>query len=184
MNQTMLSKIADTESLNEIKDNSIVAISGFNMATTPEYLIIELYKKYAEQGHPKNIFIISDALPAVPGRGLDHIAEKLYKEPNQGFLRGALMPFLGFSPWFQKLVADNRIERYGWPIGITAYWFREVGSGRPGLLTKIGVDTSLDPRREGAALNESGKKNASCKVTVLNIEGEDYRIKLQNQIML
>lgn len=170
----MLSKIADIESLYDIKDNSIVAISGFNMATTPEYLIIELYKRYSEQGHPKNIFIISDALPAVPERGLDYVAEKLYKEPNQGFLRGALMPFLGFSPWFQKLVADNRIECYGWPIGITAYWFREVGSGRPGLLTKIGVDTSLDPRREGAALNERGKKNTSCKVSVLNIEGEDY----------
>ena len=60
----MFSKIADIESLCEIKDNSIVAISGFNMATTPEYLILELYKKYAEAGHPKNIFIISDALPA------------------------------------------------------------------------------------------------------------------------
>ena len=148
----MLSKIADIESLCEIKDNSIVAISGFNMATTPEYLILELYKKYAEEGHPKNIFIISDALPAVPGRGLDQIAENLHKDPNQGFLRGILMPFLGFSPWLQKLVADDRIECYGWPIGITSYWFRDVGSGRPGLLTKIGIDTSLDPRREGGSI--------------------------------
>ncbi len=84
------------------------------------------------------------------------------------------MPFLGFSPWLQKLVTDNRIECYGWPIGITAYWFREIGSGRPGLLTKIGVDTFLDPRKEGAALNERAKRNASCKVTVLHIEGVDY----------
>jgi acyl CoA:acetate/3-ketoacid CoA transferase len=84
------------------------------------------------------------------------------------------MPFLGFSPWFQKLVVDDRIECYGWPIGITSYWFREIGSGRPGLLTKIGVDTSLDPRREGAALNEKGKKNGSCRVSVINIEDEDY----------
>ena len=97
----MLSKIADIEILSDIKDSNIVAISGFNMATTPEYLIIELYKKYTEHGHPRNIFMISDALPAVPGRGLDQVAEKLYKEPNQEFLRGALMPCLGFSPWFQ-----------------------------------------------------------------------------------
>jgi propionate CoA-transferase len=66
----MFSKIVDivTPQL-DIKDNSIIAISGFNMATTPEYLILELYRRYNEQGHPKNIFIISDALPAVPGRG-------------------------------------------------------------------------------------------------------------------
>ena len=171
----MFSKIVDIMTpLSDIKDNSIIAISGFNMATTPEYLILELYRQYNELGYPKNIFLISDALPATPGRGLDRVAESLYKQPEQDFLKGALMPFLGFSPWLQKLVTDNRIECYGWPIGITAYWFREIGSGRPGLLTKIGVDTFLDPRKEGAALNERAKRNASCKVTVLDIEGVDY----------
>lgn len=171
----MISKIVDVmTSLSEIKDSTIVAISGFNMATTPEYLILELYRRHVEEGHPKNIFIISDALPASPGRALDQIAEKLFKEPNQEFLRGILMPFLGFSPWLQKLVTDNRIECYGWPIGITAYWFREISAGRPGLLTKIGVDTFLDPRKEGAVLNERAKKNLSCRVSVLDIQGTDY----------
>ena len=171
----MFSKIVDImTSLSDIKDNSTIAISGFNMATTPEYLILELYRRHNEQGHPKNIFIISDALPAVAGRGLDRVAESLYKHPNQEFLRGTLMPFLGFSPWLQKMVTDNRIECYGWPIGITAYWFREIGCGRPGLLTKIGVDTFLGPRKDGAALNESAKRNASCKVSVLDIGGVDY----------
>jgi len=33
----MHSKIVDIAIISEIKDNSIVAISGFNMATTPEY---------------------------------------------------------------------------------------------------------------------------------------------------
>src|SRR6476620_9455535 len=170
----MHSKIVDPMILDCILDNDIVAISGFNMATTPEYLIIELYKKYEKQGQPKNIFIISDALPAIPGRALDQVAEKLYKEPNQDFLKGSLMPFLGFSPFLQKLVIDNRIECYGWPIGITAYWFREIASGRPGLLTKIGVDTFLDPRKDDAALNEKGKKNQTCKVDVIDIEKTDY----------
>lgn len=171
----MFSKIVDVStSLSDVRDDSIIAISGFNMATTPEYLILELYKQYNQQGHPKNIFIISDALPAAPGRALDQIGEGLYKEPNQEFLRGALMPFLGFSPWLQKLVTDNRIECYGWPIGVTAYWFREIGSGRPGLLTRIGVDTFLDPRQDSAALNELAKRNASCHVRVIDIDGEDY----------
>src|SRR5574339_57123 len=171
----MRQKIVDANvSISEIKDNSVVAISGFNMAITPEYLILELYRRYAEEGHPKNIFIISDVLHAIPGRALDKIAEPLYNDHNQKFLRGVLIPFLGFSPWLQKMVHEDRIEYYGWPIGITAYWFREIASGRPGLLTKIGIDTFLDPRREGAALNELGKKNSSCKVSVLNIDGVEW----------
>src|SRR5215813_266243 len=101
----MHSKIVDVKtSLYEIKDNAIIAISGFNMATTPEYLVLELYRRYVEEGHPRNIFIISDALPASPGRALDQVAEKLFNEPNQEFLRGVLLPFLGFSPWLQMLV--------------------------------------------------------------------------------
>jgi propionate CoA-transferase len=107
----MFSKIVDVyTSLSDVKDNSIIAISGFNMATTPEYLILELYRQYNEQGHPKNIFIISDALRGVPRRALDQVGESLYKEPKQEFLKGALMPFLGFSPWLQKLVTDNRMS--------------------------------------------------------------------------
>jgi len=159
--------------ISKIKDSSVLAISGFNMAITPEYLINALFENYVNEGHPKKIFIISDALPAIPGRGLDKIAENLYKDQSQQFLQGTLMPFLGFSPWLQKMISDNRIEYYGWPIGIVAYWFREIASGRPGLITKIGIDTFLDPRREGAALNELGKKNAKCKTSVIDVGGTE-----------
>ena len=171
----MFSKIVDAAtSLSTLKDNSVIAISGFNMAATPEYLILDLYKRYSETGHPKDLFIISDALPALPGRALDQVAERLYNEPAQNFLKGVLIPFLAFSPWLQKMITDNRIESYGWPLGIAAYWFREMASGRPGLITKIGLETFLDPRNEGGALNQIGEKNMSCKISVINIGEEEY----------
>src|SRR6186713_2395688 len=170
----MVNKMSNSISVfSHIRDDCVIAISGFNLATTPEYLILELYKRYVKSGHPKNIFIVSDALPATLKRGLDSIAERIYKDPNQKFLRGMLMPFLGFSPWLQKLVTGDRIEYYGWPIGIAAYWFREIASGRPGLITKIGIDTFLDPRREGAALNELGKKNVKCKTSLIDVGGTE-----------
>lgn len=170
----MFPRTDDISALDQVQDNDTIAISGFNMATTPEFLINRLYSKYQRSGHPNNLFIISDALPAVPGRALDYVAQQLYNDKDQDFLKGSLMPFLGFSPWFQKLVMDNRIECYGWPIGITAYWFREIASGRPGLLTKIGLDTFLDPRTDDAALNELSKSRSSCKVEILKIDEEDY----------
>ncbi|MGD9673488.1 MAG: acyl CoA:acetate/3-ketoacid CoA transferase [Candidatus Nitrosocosmicus sp.] len=170
----MFPRIDDISALDQVQDNDTIAISGFNMATTPEFLINQLYSKYQRSGHPNNLFIISDALPAVPGRALDYVAQQLYNDKDQDFLKGSLMPFLGFSPWFQKLVMDNRIECYGWPIGITAYWFREIASGRPGLLTKIGLDTFLDPRTDDAALNELSKSRSSYKVEILKIDEEDY----------
>ncbi|MEM4043474.1 MAG: CoA-transferase [Sulfolobales archaeon] len=168
-------KIRDPEeALCCIPDGSVVAVSGFNLLTTPEYLIYELYKQYRKTGHPRDLFMIFETLPAVPGRAFDKIAEIMYKDKDFGFIRGVLAPYLGFSPWLQKIVAENLIEAYAWPIGITAYWFREVASGRPGLLTKIGLGTFLDPRDSMGALNEISLERKSCKVSIVSIEGEEY----------
>ena len=98
----MFPKADDISILECVKDNDTVAISGFNMATTPEFLINGLYKRYQREGHPKNIFIISDALPAVPGKVLDYVAENLYKDPNQGFLRGIPDAFFNFLLGFKR----------------------------------------------------------------------------------
>lgn len=73
-----------------------------------------------------------------------------------------------------KLVTEDRIEFYGWPIGIAAYWFREIASGRPGLMTRIGINTFLDPRYDGGSLNLSAKKKMSCNVTIIRIEDQEY----------
>ncbi len=160
--------------LSLIKDGSVVAISGFNMALTPEFLIERLYKLYVKTGHPKNLFIITDTFPGSPKRGLDVIAKELYENRDTEFIRGILTPYLGWSEWLQKMVAENMIEAYTWSIGVMAYWFREVGSGRPGVLTKVGLGTFLDPRQDGGALNEKAKKARTAKVEILRVGDEEY----------
>ena len=155
------------EALGRIKDSSVLAISGFNIATAPEYLVVKLYELYEKTGHPKNLFIISDTFPGAPNRGLDYVAKKIYENDDGEFVRGMLIPYLGWSPWLQKLTLENKIEMYSWSIGLVAYWFREVASGRPGLLTYIGLDTFMDPRQDGGALNELAKERKTCIVEVL-----------------
>ncbi len=169
------SKVCDPKTaLSLIEDGSTVAISGFNLATTPEQLILELHERYRREDHPRDLFVIGDTLPAVPGRALDAVGEKLWAQEDQRFLRGILMPYLGFAPWMQKMVEGERLEAYSWPIGVTAYWFREVASGRPGMITKIGIDTTLDPRREGGSLNLRGRRSKTCKVDLIKLEGDEY----------
>ena len=71
----MFAKVSDAlAALSSVKDESIVAISGFNLATTPEHLILELYELYEKTGHPRDLFVMSDALPAVPGRAFDTVS--------------------------------------------------------------------------------------------------------------
>ena len=162
------------EALSVVKDNDTVAISGFNLSTSPEYLIEELFAMYKETGHPNNLFIISDTLPGVPDRGIDKVFAELYEDKDQNFIRGTLMPFIGWSPALMKMTLENRIEVYSYAIGTTSYWFREVASGRPGLITKVGLGTFLDPRIDGGASNELGKEKKTCKVELMEIDGEEW----------
>lgn len=162
------------ESIAQITDASNIAISGFNMAATPEHLILNLFDRYQKTGHPNKLFLICEALPAIPGRALDFVSEQICKEKDENFLKGILVPFFGFSPWSQKAVEANLFETYSWPIGVVAYWFREIASGRPGLVTTIGIDTLLDPRREGGAMNSKASSRMSCKVDLIHIEQEEY----------
>jgi propionate CoA-transferase len=167
-------EFGDMSFLDCVKDSSILAISGFNMATTPEYLIKSLYEKYISTGHPKSLFIETDALPASSGRALDEVLKDAYEKGNQDFIRGMLVPFMGFSPWLQKMTVENSFQVYGWPIGITAYWFREVASGRPGLLTKIGLGTYLDPEVDSGSLNEKADQAKECTISKFSISDEEY----------
>ena len=162
------------EALGSVVDRDVVAISGFNMANTPEYLILELHRMYKETGHPKGLFLIADSLPATPGRALDAVAKELYLGKGQDFVRGVSVPYFGFAPWLQKLAEENIVEAYSWPMGVAVYWFREVASGRPGVISKIGIDTAIDPKKDGGKLNALAKKRNTCTVRAIKLDGQEY----------
>jgi propionate CoA-transferase len=162
------------EAVSTVGDRAVVAVSGFNMANTPEYLLLELQRRYEKTGHPKGLFLIADALPAIPGRALDVIAKSIYEGKDSGFIRGISVPFLGFSPFLQKLVTENRVEAYSWPMGVAAYWFREVASGRPGVLSKIGIDTAIDPKKGGGKLNGLARARRTCTVKRIFVDEHEY----------
>ncbi|MEM1710724.1 MAG: hypothetical protein QW820_07525, partial [Sulfolobales archaeon] len=69
-----------------IGDGSTIVISGFSVALSPEYLVVKLYEFYEANGRPKDLLIVGDALPAVPGRGLDLVARRVYECGDRRFL--------------------------------------------------------------------------------------------------
>ena len=48
---------------------------------------------------------------------------------------------------------------------------RESAAGRPGVLTKVGMDTFVDPRRQGARMNKCATNEI---VRLINFEGEEW----------
>ena len=171
----MIRKIVSArEAVSRVPDNAVVAISGFNAATAPFYLIETLLQHYLETGHPKNLFIISDAIPAIPGFGLDKVGKLIVEEPGQDFVRGFLLPFYGWAPELQKAVMKNLVEAYTWPIGILTRWLRTVAVGAPGVFSRVGLGTFIDPRQDGGFLNDLARERKTAVVEHVRIEGREY----------
>jgi len=162
------------EAVSEIPDNAVVVISGFNAALSPFYLIDVLIQRYRETGHPKNLFIISDAIPAIPGFGLDKVGKLILEEPYQDFIRGFLLPFYGWAPELQKAVMENLVEAYTWPIGIVTRWLRAAALGTPGIFSRVGLGTFIDPRQDGGFLNDLAREKKTAVVEHVVLEGREY----------
>ena len=71
----------------------------------------------------------------------------------------------------KNLIVSNKIEAYNLPQGILSQLCRTMASKQPGIISKVGLKTYIDPRVEGGRMNKKTKKNI---VKLLKINGEEY----------
>src|SRR5216684_4926555 len=71
-----------------------------------------------------------------------------------------------------NMISDDAIPCYNVPSGILFDLHREAAAKRPGVLTKVGMDTFVDPIHEGCAMN--AKARVAPIVSRVNFAGEDW----------
>ena len=75
------------------------------------------------------------------------------------------------SPGLVRLAAEDKIEAYTLPQGVLSQLMRDMAAGRPGLLTKTGLNTFVDPRQQGA---RQSPRTPPDFVEVVNLAGEEW----------
>jgi acyl CoA:acetate/3-ketoacid CoA transferase len=98
-------------------------------------------------------------------KGIDHIAQG---RADRGRHR-RLLPSGPSSlpmPEIWRMVVEDRVAAYNVPSGILFDMHRDAAARRPGVLTKVGLDTFVDPIREGCAMNPS----AAARPIVARVE--------------
>jgi len=163
----MNSKVLNpSEAVGLIKDNSTIVVeaSGGGLVE-PDSILKALETKYIEKGHPNKLTLIS-----ATGFG-DGKEKGLCRFAHSGFFKRVIAGHYGWAPGLEKLISNNEIEAYNLPQGVISMLIRESAGKRPSLLTKVGLNTFVDPRIEGGKLNSKTVKDI---VKVINIDGEEY----------
>jgi len=156
-----------------IPDGAIVTVSSSSGLGCPDAVLAAIGRRFDAEGHPRNLTTLH---PIAAGdmwgiKGVDHIAKP-----------GLLARILGGSypsgpssaepPAIWKMVTGNQIPAYNVPTGILFDMHREAAAKRPGVLTKVGMDTFVDPAREGCAMNAKAAEEAIVKR--VSFDGEDW----------
>lgn len=170
-----MSKVCSaSEAVSVIRSGQTVASAGVIGWLTPDDLFKALAQRFEESGDPRDLTFyfpvsVGDALGI---RGMDHVAkEGLMKRVVSGNFINSLDPGTGKRPEMMRLIRENKVEAYCWPIGATMHWLREVGRRGPGYLTKIGLGSYIDPRQQGGKYTERAKDDL---VRLIELEGQEY----------
>jgi propionate CoA-transferase len=148
MNNKNNKVITADEAIALISENDVLTTTGFVQSCIPEALHAALEKRFVETGGPKGLTLIMTA-GAGDSKGLG--TGRLHHE---GLLRRVIAGNFGRMPKVAKAAAENKILGYNLPQGVISQLYRACAAGQPGLFSKVGLYTYVDPRFGGGRVNE------------------------------
>jgi len=144
----MVDKVVRLEdAIATIDDGDTVCVAGFVGIGTPEHLIGGLEDRFLAEAAPKDISLL---FAAAPGDGKDKGLNRL---AHKGLVKRAIGGHWSLVPKLGAMGVKNEIEAYNLPLGCISQLYRDIASGRPGMFSKVGLRTFVDPRRQGGAIS-------------------------------
>lgn len=181
--------ITAAEAAKLITDGATVGLAGMGLSGWAEEIACAIRDSFIETGHPCNLNLKQGSAMGDWGYGNQFIGwdrsrregcpdtehgnrgVTRFGEAGPGLIAKWTSAHVGSAFALRDLTLKNELESYCLPQGVIINLWREIGSGRPGLLTKTGLGTFVDPRVEGGRMNASAKDEL---VKVVEFNGEEY----------
>ena len=165
-----------SEAVKMVVDGDIVAVNSSSGLCCPDAVLAALGERFDTEGSPRDITSVH---PIAAGdmfgtTGTDHIAKP-----------GLLACIIGGSyisgpssmepPKIWQMIGKNEVKAYNLPSGVIFDMLRGGAAQHPGVLTKVGMETFVDPALEGGAMNDAARIEPI--VEQKEFEGEELNIR-------
>lgn len=130
-----------------IEDGWTVASAGFVGAGHAETVTRAIEARFHASGRPRGLTLVfSGGQGDRSHRGVNHFWPT-------GMLRRAIGGHWRSATRLARAALENRFEAFNLPQGVITHLYRAIAAGQPGVLTRIGLDTFVDPALDGGRVN-------------------------------
>ena len=148
--------IAADEAAALIPNDAVVTVSSSSGLGCPDRVLRAIGERFESAGSPRGLTTLH---PIAAGdmygiKGIDHLAKPglLARVIAGSFPSGpSSLPM----PAIWRLIVNDVIPAYNVPSGILFDMTRDAAAKRPGVLTKVGLGTFVDPQLQGCAMNDA-----------------------------
>ena len=143
----------------KIRPGATVAIQGAGGGTgEPTHLLEALRRRFDQEAAPGGLTLLhATGLGDKDRIGADLLA-------HEGLVSCDIAGHLGMAPRMAALIQQNKVAGYNLPQGVISQLFRATAARQPGILTKVGLGTFVDPRLEGGKLNSRATRDLVRRV--------------------
>lgn len=163
----MAKVITAAEAAALFKDGDYVASSSFGLAGWAEEIALAVEERFLKTGHPKNLTHIH------AGGAGDFRSRGGGVWAHEGLTKRLIISHAGSEPQNMEAIDKNQCEAYNFPLGVILQLYNDIARRGPGVFSKVGLGTFIDPRVDGGRFNAKTRE-AEDIIEVKELDGEEW----------
>jgi propionate CoA-transferase len=143
-----LNLLSATDAAALVRSGATVASAGFVGCGHAEAVTAALERRFLAEGAPADLTLVYSAGQGDRGhRGVNHFG-------HAGMTGCIVGGHWRSAPKLSALALTERCAAFNLPQGVITQLYRAIAGDKPGVITRIGLNTFVDPRHDGGAIND------------------------------